>query len=992
MSQRPYKTKRDQMPFSDAAVERENRPAMAPPPIMIPPQTMDSPQDVASPPAMPPSQVLGAGKTKQALDFGTFFYNVLVKYTEGDDKTMFNVRLDTLDREIQNILRIQPDCSSADGALLDAMGTKLWNMCTRLIRGSSERGNTLVVLHSGLIRLHVEKHANYKDTYDDNIRLLKVALTTARGCLDVDQLDNCLLVLGKAAAREETLSKRNQSCVTDDKMVSKYSTEYYILRMILSWRQDQRDVTEYMFSQIDMAYIKFDPNMAARFAGVLYDIGKFMLSQGESLLATQWLQRAHEALPKCHVKRFSSDVGELRLSILIGRVRAYLVMGRPDSQAIVGSLLETLDREHGNRLPVIVLMLDAISREASPNCPRYHEKLCLMVRTVSAAKSNFELITRYIRRLKKWSPELAVNAQEQLLLQRLILHNDISLLERCFVTYIWMQTELQGLTAGLDALLSVAEKLNESLQNPLSEEATHASLVLLWKKASHAFEKKEFDITEKWCLLARHPIFQNAGEANKCKIRRRLMLCALGKSDTTKVRQMFNEMSEDSRSESLTHYLMYRVALLDKDVDLARNCLEALSKQDKGLENYILACVAEARHTRDNEQVSVAQRVLLDMLGKNLLDGVHLPVLLRFIIVTLVDELKNDGPRQSEIIETICKVFEISSENATKKHVFPEDNPFSQSELTWFSRSSYNLAVEYCTDLDPQHILSLVNTCIKFIYQYPDQLSLEEFYDIALRRLLCHFLGASLSIAQARLQTDTEAKRGYYIDTRNHIQNFRGTLCGDIKTPREDHYDDLLKKHRTLLVFDFEAAVRLGQWESLSEIIEESASYADDNLYGSFSDAIFCSDVPVENSSRVLQQIITNMIRCGQAKSVGKISRWIRCHFKLGLYSDVEMAESVLDQAYVFARDSHAHHQQNEEREKEQQESQTAPLPNCYPEEELEWLSTTTFNRAVDFYAESNDEASRRWGQKAVDLAGLMHDGGSLYRVLKEKFEGLRWE
>jgi hypothetical protein len=84
------------------------------------------------------------------------------------------------------------------------------------------------------------------------------------------------------------------------------------------------------------------------------------------------------------------------------------------------------------------------------------------------------------------------------------------------------------------------------------------------------------------------------------------------------------------------------------------------------------------------------------------------------------------------------------------------------------------------------------------------------------------------------------------------------------------------------------------------------------------------------------------------------------------------VAEDVLDQAYALARDS--------------QHSSGA-----YPEEELEWLSTTTFNRAVDFYLASEDTESRNWVQKALDLAGVMRDG-RLQQVLRSKAEELQWD
>lgn len=40
--------------------------------------------------------------------------------------------------------------------------------------------------------------------------------------------------------------------------------------------------------------------------------------------------------------------------------------------------------------------------------------------------------------------------------------------------------------------------------------------------------------------------------------------------DASKARQLFDDMPEASRSESLTQYLLYKVALLDKDTQLGR--------------------------------------------------------------------------------------------------------------------------------------------------------------------------------------------------------------------------------------------------------------------------------------------------------------------------------------------------------------------------------------------------------------------------------------
>lgn len=63
-----------------------------------------------------------------------------------------------------------------------------------------------------------------------------------------------------------------------------------------------------------------------------------------------------------------------------------------------------------------------------------------------------------------------------------------------------------------------------------------------------------------------------------------------------------------------------------------------------------------------------------------------------------------------------------------------------------------------------------------------------------------------------------------------------------------------------------------------------------------------------------------------------------------------------------------------------------------YPAEELEWLATTTFNRAVDFYCSSQDVDCRRWAEQALTIAHLGNDGGALHELLQTKYSGLVWD
>ena len=133
-----------------------------------------------------------------------------------------------------------------------------------------------------------------------------------------------------------------------------------------------------------------------------------------------------------------------------------------------------------------------------------------------------------------------------------------------------------------------------------------------------------------------------------------------------------------------------------------------------------------------------------------------------------------------------------------------------------------------------------------------------------------------------------------------------------------------------------------------------------------------------------VQQIINATWQL-EANEVEKLSRWIRCLFSLALTCKIDLAEHLLDQVSELAANT----------------SKVIPIPYLkfsstpfiyvrggeinlnkiiqvaepYPAEELEWLATTTFNKAVDFYCASQSAECRRWAEKALSIALSMADG-----------------
>ncbi|QVM05629.1 hypothetical protein D8B26_000336 [Coccidioides posadasii str. Silveira] len=894
-----------------------------------------------------------------------------------------------LRQHIETASRITRVPESSAREALDAMGTKLWNACTRSMRKdgladdivkflSQVRAFAFLILECAATR--------QRDDCSDEIRLLRTALKTAKSCIVLSQFDIGLKILEKAALREEKLSTECSNAGERDDISLKLSAEYYILRIHLAWKQSRLDFAEHMLSKLPHQALQQDAVLVEQLSSLLFEVGKFLVEKKEYHEADKWLQRALETLSQRQLDMLSPDASDMRLCIIHGLVRANNALHTADSRIKVTRLLSILENEYGHRPEVMLLHLDVIQTQKDPDCKQYYDRLCAFLKTASASELNFKLIVHHIHQLRNCNSDLATDTLEQLILERLAPYGNETFLERGFVTYVWMKTASPGVSDGVESLQGIVTKLMEAWKLPLSGEAAHASLILIWKKVAAAFDHKDYDTARNWCQLALHPLFANSGESNKCKIERRLIVCALECKAPGIAREVFSRLSEACKSEALTRYLMYRVALQDEDTDLARNCLEIICKFDTERQTYLLACVAEALHSGADRQAAIVLQQILDHLDSISTRQLHFPALLRCTARLLITQLSHSESHRPDLVGQICKTFDSSvSRNAL------DLGQLTVLELEWFSRNSYNLALQYCTTWGPHHVLRLLDACIKIIALYPENLGIEARRDIEQRNILCHFLAAVIEVAQARTHNDSEVQNQFYLNARAHIQGFRKVALPLFEQLSNDEsLAALTEKRRTLFAFDFEAAVRLKQWSNLSEMLNESRKIADEMLYSLFADAVLSSEAPVEVMLKTSEQILTQVSQERKHQNLEKISRWVRCVFQLSIKSNAAVAESILDQAYILARDG-PEYQKHEENSEAHPNTESVSR-HTYPDEELEWLSTTAFNLAIDFYLASDDMASQRWYGKALDLARLLHDNGVLWKTLQEKFGRLTWD
>jgi hypothetical protein len=298
--------------------------------------------------------------------------------------------------------------------------------------------------------------------------------------------------------------------------------------------------------------------------------------------------------------------------------------------------------------------------------------------------------------------------------------------------------------------------------------------------------------------------------------------------------------------------------------------------------------------------------------------------------------------------------------------------------VTCFS-DSWNPARRYCHPLK----LTYRSNVSQFMDLYPSDTPTALVNDLALRRLFCSFLSCAYHVTQARLPTNTaENQLQNHLLVRTHALIFYSLVPMQLLRFDAVAKADLVKKYRSVLLFDFEAAARLKAWEALREILDLGEGVADEKVYGVFADVVLASEAPLATKGFLLMRILNSIRQQSSFNTpTATLSRHLRCVFQLALDSDFTVAESLLDQAIVLAR-----------------EGAVAILPvsssdppNRYPAEEAEWLATTAFNTAIDFYIGEDDVEAKNWGEKAVEMAGFAGEDEILVGLLKGRLEGLDW-
>lgn len=830
-----------------------------------------------------------------------------------------------------------------------------------------------------------------------------------------------------------------------------------------------------MFSKSGLEPSRLTADTADMLTDTLFEIGRDVFKKSQYEDAVKWLDRAYDIIGERNVEELDHDAVELRLAILNFLVRACLKMNTAESQDKARGIVDLLEMDHGDKMVVHLLKLDVISADQELEVEQYYNVVVRMIRSIVLTDTNFKTIMHHAHIIKGKSPELACKALDKLLHDKLFQHENPQWIEKVAVTQIW----ILATSGDNQPPESLTDLLNVVLQNsrPFDAPATHASQTILWKKIETLYSEAKYAESEAWCEIALHPLFTKAGESNKAKISRKVILCALSRQEHNTARKVFFEMPEKERNNPMTRFLMYKSAIRDQQPEFAAECLEAISKQPGSDCTLLYACVVEAQELRDQKSAIAALQKALEKYDYGAPVAIHLPALLRSTIRLLVNQLNASSDINEAAMKEVCKVFEGAVVQATRDQA-PQPNKdqsepiFTEKELEWFSRNSYNIALKYCGSMHPANLLCLLDDCIQFIgllqKASPKTSRGASTPDLILRLLLCHYLASCAAVVLARSTDSVPESLTAYATVSRHACSFRTTVApllhastttnnnstsGNISQPIDlgaATKTDLAAKRAQLLRYELESALKRRDWDSLDILWDECFDISDSGpgtkeMGGSWYTrhletladlalVIYADLTKTQPSSStstattathrarilgVLQRIVNQSCSSGTIRSRSDgaavhLSRWIRCLFKLSIDNShalddpdaiplqcIEQATNVISSSLSSSIAGAARRERGNDGGGDKEDETNGS--HCYPQIEAEWLASTAFNRAIDFFCAGNDARCKVWAEKAMGLARVAEqrtgrgDGEGrergLYAVLMDRYKGLlRWE
>lgn len=569
---------------------------------------------------------------------------------------------------------------------------------------------------------------------------------------------------------------------------------------------------------------------------------------------------------------------------------------------------------------------------------------------------------------------------------------------------------------------------------------------MLWRLIDSKLETQSYQQTAKICRLALHELFQGLGQGNREKLQRRLISCCINVNDFTTAGELYFELSETAKSNPLSNYLRYLIALRTGDgaeVDSSMVALLANTGRDQRL---LLACVGETMKYGTQKQGAALLQRVLDRHGNDLPKTIDKCALLRCTARLHLSVLAESPEHATETLAMLCSIFRTAAAYTASQKEDTSLTSCSGEECEWFEKTAFNTALQYYDKWPAKYTIDLLAHSVAVCYPQPrtePQRTKEAKHEAKVRYLQSILFTTEARACMSGKTIEDLPRTSYHardppLATKLQSHFYSKVLeqyhwlkhAVDQTTAKSwQGTEDLQLQTATILPLAFEAQLFLTLVDateglpvsvlSLEQLIDSiphltSATKA----YALIADLILTAasqdpsereelhlgtKLPLKHAITLLYRLIT-ALRDREEYDIPKAARWIRCVVQLVIdsqdntvkpeqqYTHLDMIDAITSEAVAIARSTlHT------------TSTATSIYTQHYPTDELQWLATTLFNLAIDLhFADGKEEAAAalHWVQRAVEIADVLAeidlasgaDQGGLARALRAQGKRVGWE
>ncbi|CAG8553354.1 16747_t:CDS:10 [Gigaspora margarita] len=637
-----------------------------------------------------------------------------------------------------------------------------------------------------------------------------------------------------------------------------------------------------------------------------------------------------------------------------------------------------LEEDPGNVLAISLKLKIMKQRNFDP--VTFEEVYVQLMRTGQVTKENLKVLLNVAHTISEFDVMMALRGLDILIEEKLSDIRKIEFIEKAIVAKFHILGNCES--ENLD--------LNDAIRNievTLGFEQRYG--IVIGQKTKAACQlNRQYDRAKKWYAVAYKSLAVNQADGrNAAILQRKIALCHLEDHALADATEAVRQAQLHEKNSAANFYILFHVAMEKRQIAQAIQHLHEMCKGDEFHGNMLTMAAHEA-YQKGNKAVLVeALKEILEKHEKGEdIANVDIFVLLR-------TSLKN----------YICEYFEIAlnliktTENDQNKIDYSiQKKRALLKDLEWYFKTgiyiiidmyfskklftgnsvhlftAWNMGLEFCQQAEEgseMFSIQLFDIAYKFLNEYP-----EETLEHINRKRLCIFTSMCGRLFLSRQQKSISQKKDLLQQVLASVDQYkklkktlgkrkRSTLDDDIQENKSSTQSDMI----LIILFEFEAKVKLGLWNELLTALDASIFKAAEAYDFDVPPRIFermaelliseneCPSTVIFSTLQVLLDSITKR----KQVDIEQFSRWFRMLIITSMVKDRHASAQYFDQALDIL-------------------SQECSKQKKYPEEEIQWLMVNAWNYGIDYYSVNDFVNAKKWCETAIAFCRFM-DNGLLY-------------